>query len=163
MLFTGNKSYQNLVLIGKNIPLSGNDSLILDSLYISPDGHVAFVVQDSFNQELPHEFLDRMTRCSDVVRSLSWSALNKISADYYYKAEGQAFDIIDLMVRHGYLNFSDVSVLSVDTERGLKTEPHLVVVRTDWIKDCKNIFSTDEYIGSDLYFACVSASSSFAN
>lgn len=163
MLYTGNKSYQNLVLIGKNIPLGDGNTLILDSLYLSPDGHIAFVVRDSFNQELPHEFLKRMTKCSDAVRSLNWHTLNKISADYYYESEGQAYDVIDLMVRYGYLSFSDAGVLSVDTERGLKTEPHLVVVQTDWPKDCKNIFSNDDYVGSSLYFACVSASSNFTN
>lgn len=161
MLYTGNKSYQNLVLLGKNIPLNKEGTLILDTLYLSPEGRIAFAVPDSFNQELPHEFLERMTKCSDAVRSMSWSSLNKISSDYYYESEGQAFSVIDLMARGGYLNYSDASVLSVEAERGLKTEPHLVVVTTDWVKDCKGIFSSEEYIGSSLYFACVSAASSF--
>lgn len=155
MLYEGNKAYYPLIQIGQNIKIGPDESDVIECLCVSPSGRIAIVERDPHSFESDQDFLDRLTSYSDTLRSWSWSDLNEIAADHYYRTEGQAFRVIDLMARAGYLTFSDEGLLSIKLDRGLKTETHLVIVSTPDVESRKATFSCGEFADSRLYFACV--------
>lgn len=155
MLYEGNKAYYPLILIGQNVQIGPDESDTIGCLCVSPSGRIAIVERDPQTAETDHDFLDRMTLYSDLLRSFDWSKLNEIAAAHYYRTEGQAFSVIDLMARAGYLTFADEGLLSIKLDRGLKTEKHLVIVSTSDTQSRKATFTCGEYADSRLYFACV--------
>lgn len=158
MLYDGNKAYYPLILIGKNVKIGPDEADTVGCLCASPSGRIAIVERDPSNtEELDCKFLDRMTDFSDRLRSWDWSHLNEIAADYYYRTEGQAMRVIDLMARAGYLTFSDEGLLSVKLDRGLKTERHLAILSTNNVESRKAAFTYGQYADSRLYFACVNS------
>lgn len=161
MLYEGNKSYYPLILIGQNVKIGPGVSDTVGCLCVSPSGRVAIVEQDpSATGETDSAFLERMTAYSDLLRSWDWEHLDEIAADYYYRTEGQAFRVIDLMARAGYLVFADQGLLSIKMDRGLKTETHLVIVSTDAASTRKADFSCGDFADSSLFFACVDSNQS---
>lgn len=155
MLYEGNKAYYPLIKIGQNIKIGPGESDVIGCLCVSPSGRIAIVEHDPYPTESNHDFLNRLTRYSDTIRSWSWSDLDEIAADHYYRTEGQAFKVIDLFARAGYLTFADEGLLSIKLDRGLKTETHLVIVSTPDSASRKATFSRGEFADSRLYFACV--------
>lgn len=155
MLYEGNKAYYPLIMIGQDIKIGPNETDTIGCLCVSPSGRIAIVERDPHPTESDHDFLDRMTTYSDLLRSWDWSYLNEIAADHYYRTEGQAFRVIDLMARAGYLTFADEGLLSIKLDRGLKTEKHLVIVSTLNPATRKADFACGDFADSRLYFACV--------
>ena len=155
MLYEGNKSYYPLIMIGQDIQIGPTESDTIRCLCVSPSGRIAIVERDPHPTESDPDFLDRMAAYSDLLRSWDWSHLNEIAAEHYYRTEGQAFSVIDLMARAGYLTYADEGLLSIKLDRGLKTQTHLVIVATSEVKSRMADFTRGEYADSRLYFACV--------
>ena len=155
MLYEGNKAYYPLIMIGQNVKVGPDESDTIGCLCVSPSGRIAIVERDPHPAESDHDFLDRMTKYSDLLRSWEWSDLDEISANHYYRSEGQAFRVIDLMARAGYLTFADEGLLSIKLDRGLKTETHLVIISTSEVASRKADFTCGDFADSRLYFACV--------
>lgn len=156
MLYEGNRSYYPLIPIGQNTKVGPNEDDTISCICVSPSGRVAIVEQDpAITGEPEEQFLSRITRCSDYIRNLSWSALNEISENYYYQLEGQAFRIIDIMARAGCLHFAEEGLFSIRLERGLSTEQHLVVVSTKDSKARRKDFACGKFAESHLYFSFI--------
>lgn len=156
MLYDGNKFYYPLIPLGQNIKIGPTEADTIGCLCASPSGRIAIVERDPATTGEPdHDFLDRMTKYSDLLRSWEWSDLDEISANHYYRSEGQAFRVIDLMARAGYLQFADEGLLSVKLNRGLQTEQHLVIISSPDAKSRRATFDCGEFADSHLYFSFV--------
>ena len=156
MLYEGNNAYFPLIPIGQGIKLDPNVDDTIGCICVSPAGRVAIVEQDPSITGEPEElFLSRVTRCSDYIRNLDADALNKIAEDSYYRSEGQAFRLIDILARAGCLQFADEGLFSIKLERGLRTEQHLVVVSTKNSKERRKDFAQGKFAESHLYFSFV--------
>lgn len=91
-------SKDSLVCIGQGICLSGANLRMVADLFLSPDGTVSVAVRSSSGN------------ASEIARYISrmgFPGLNLIASDYFYKTEGQAAGIIDIMARHGHITFSE--------------------------------------------------------
>lgn len=158
MLYDGNKAYTPMILIGKDVTIECDDLVVVPAILLSPSGRIAIVEQDpSITGENKAKFEARMTAISDSVRTWDWQYLNDISENYYYQSEGQAFRVIDLMVRAGYLQFADEGLLSIKAERGLKTESHLIIIASPNPKPIQSNSASDILTSSDLYFSVSSS------
>ena len=156
MLYEGNESYYPLIPIGQNIKVGPGDNDTVSCLCLSPAGRVAFVERDPIQTgESDIAFLSRVSACSDLARSLTWDELNRMCESYYYKKEGQAFRIIDIMARAGCLQFADEGLLSIKADRGVKTDRHLVVIASDDCRGRQKVFSEGDFADSHLYFSFV--------
>lgn len=156
MLYEGNKEYYPLLPIGENIQVGPYKYDTVGCICVSPSGRVAIVEQDPAITGEPEDyFLARITRCSDLLRNFGWEALNKIAEEYYYRTEGQAFRLIDLMARAGCLQFADEGLFSIRLDRGLSTEQHLIVISTDDSKTRRKDFECGKFSDSHLYFSFI--------
>ena len=156
MLYDGDKAYYPLIPIGQDIKVGNNKDDIISCLCVSPEGRVAIVEQDpAISGESEDSFISRVTRCSDLIRNWSWEQLNEIAENYYYKTEGQAFRIIDIMARAGCLQFADEGLFSIMLDRGLSTKQHLVVISTANSKVRRNDFASGKLADSHLYFSFI--------
>ena len=156
MLYEGNKAYYPLFPIGEDIQVGPNENDTVGCICVSPSGRVAIVEQDpAITGEPEEQFLARVTRCSDYLRNFGWEALNGMAEEYYYRTEGQAFRLIDLMARAGCLQFADEGLFSIRLDRGLSTEQHLVVVSTADSKAREKDFTCGKFADSHLYFSFI--------
>lgn len=156
MLYEGNKAYYPLFPIGEDIQVGPNKDDTVGCICVSPSGRVAIVEQDpAITGEPEDHFLDRITRCSDYLRNFGWEVLNGMAEEYYYRIEGQAFRLIDLMARAGCLQFADEGLFSIRLDRGLSTEQHLIVISTNNSKDRQKDFTCGKFADSHLYFSFI--------
>lgn len=154
MLYEGNKAYYPLIPIGQNVKIGPTEADVVGCLCVSPSGRIAIVERDPITKdEIERDFLNRMTRCSDIIRTWNWTKLNEIAETHYYHAEGQAFRVIDLMARAGYLQFADEGLLSIKLDRGLKTEQHLVIVASPNVRERRSAYTCGAFAESHLYFS----------
>ncbi len=95
-------TFKNPVCIGKAAEIRSHDGLIAHAdFYVTPDGGVAFVLPD-----LAPDDLELLNRCAAAVRTWTAEDLDEIASDYFYKTEGQAALVIDVMAGIGFLNFA---------------------------------------------------------
>lgn len=101
--------YANLVCIGQGVSLTdpvGREYRI--DLFISPTGRVAVRLPLPLAGASPADADPKhLRRVASVVRAWNAEQLNEVCADHFYRAEGQAADIIDVLVRAGLASFSD--------------------------------------------------------
>ena len=101
--------YKNLVCIGQGIGLSdtvGREYRI--DLFISPTGRVAVRLPLPLAGASPADADPKhLRRVASIVRAWSVEQLNEVCADHFYRTEGQAADIIDVLVRACLASFSD--------------------------------------------------------
>lgn len=101
--------YKNLVCIGQGVSLTdpvGREYRI--DLFISPTGRVAVRLPLPLAGASPADADPKhLRRVASIVRAWSVEQLNEVCADHFYRAEGQAADIIDVLVRAGLASFSD--------------------------------------------------------
>lgn len=101
--------YKNLVCIGQGISLTdpvGREYRI--DLFISPTGRVAVRLPLPLAGASPAGADPKhLRRVASIVRVWSVEQLNEVCADHFYRTEGQAADIIDVLVRAGRASFSD--------------------------------------------------------
>jgi len=128
--------YENLICIGREVPVGyGETSGYIDNLYVSSSGAVVIVETKLFrNQESRRTVVAQII---DYAKELSkWDAekLNSVSSDYYYRTEGQAYNIIDIMARKGYLTISDEAMLTDRLNVSLQTSSFLLLIVGDGIR-----------------------------
>lgn len=101
--------YTNLVCIGQGVSLAdpvGREYRI--DLFISPTGRVAVRLPLPLAGASPADADPKhLRRVASIVRAWNAEQLNEVCADHFYRAEGQAADIIDVLVRAGLAGFSD--------------------------------------------------------
>ena len=106
--------YTNLVCIGQGVSLTdtvGREYHI--DLFISPTGRVAVRLPLPLAGASPTDADPKhLRRVASIVRSWNAEQLNEVCADHFYRAEGQAADIIDVLVRAGLAGFSDKGSIS---------------------------------------------------
>lgn len=102
-------NYANLVCIGQGVRLTdtvGREYRI--DLFISPTGCIAVRLPLPLAGASPTDTDPKhLRRVASIVRAWSVEQLNEVCADHLYRAEGQAADIIDVLVRAGLAGFSD--------------------------------------------------------
>ena len=102
-------NYTNLVCIGQSVNLTdtvGREYRI--DLFISPTGCIAVRLPLPLAGASPTDADPKhLRRVASIVRAWSVEQLNEVCADHFYHAEGQAADIIDVLVRAGLAGFSD--------------------------------------------------------
>lgn len=89
-----------LVCIGEGVHLSGKSLHMVADLFLSPDGSVSAAV---------HSSTGNAPAMSSFISRIGFSGLDMIASDYYYKSEGQALGIVDIMARHGHITFSQAA------------------------------------------------------
>lgn len=128
--------YQPLVCIGREVPVgSGDTKGYIDNLYISPTGAITIVETKLFrNQEARREVVAQIIEYAKELQKWDSSKLNEVASDYFYKTDGQAADIIDIMARKGYLTLSDEGQLNDNINNNLSTASLLLLVIGDGIR-----------------------------
>ena len=105
--------YTNLVCIGQGVSLTdtvGREYRI--DLFISPTGRVAVRLPLPLAGASPTDADPKhLRRVASIVRAWNAEQLNEVCADHFYRAEGQAADIIDVLVRAGLAGFITVKLL----------------------------------------------------
>lgn len=91
---------ESLVCIGRGIRLSGGNLRLVADLFLSPDGTVSVAVHGTNGN--PSEIARFISR-------VGFPGLDMIASDYFFKTEGQAAGIIDIMARYGHITFSDTA------------------------------------------------------
>lgn len=160
MLYDGNKKYFPLLLIGNDVQIGPDETDTVRCLCVSSSGRIAIVEQDpAVTGEDENAFLSRMTRYSDLLRSWDLAKLDEIAADHYYRTEGQAMRVIDLMARAGLLVFADEGLFSIRVNRGLMTEQHLVVLISPDDDHFRRSYSTGSFADAHLLFSFIDSNS----
>lgn len=99
---------QNLSIVCESIPID------VMGIFLSPLGQtVIILLTPPSDEELP----------SIIAQFRTWNyrTLDLIAAEYTYETYGQASRIIDLMAKHGYLNFSDSKRLADNLKHCMKS------------------------------------------
>ncbi len=101
-------TYENAVCIGESVPISADGRHICDTgLYISPSGSITICLPIALhNGEVPPDGLLTIRRVADVMSRWTHEQLDEIAADHFYRLEGQAALVIDIMARRGLLGYS---------------------------------------------------------
>lgn len=86
-----------IICIGEGVHLSGKNLRMVADLFLSSDGSISVAV---------HSSTGSASAISSFISRLDFSGLDMIASDYYYKIEGQASGIVDIMARHGHITFS---------------------------------------------------------
>lgn len=85
-----------LVCIGQDLSVG---QINLTGIFASPAGHITIITPSHVSeQQLPALLAE--------LQSWNCEMLDSIASDYTYHTYGQAFRIIDLMAKHGHLNYS---------------------------------------------------------
>lgn len=104
------RSKDSLVCIGQNVRLSGSNLRMLADLFLYPDGTVCIAVRNSSGD---------VSEIAQFISRIGFPGLNMIASDYYYKVEGQALDLVDIMARHGHISFSQAADFRASVENGV--------------------------------------------
>lgn len=97
------------VCIGEGIHLSGENLHMVADLFLSPDGSISVAVRSSTGNA---------SAISSFISHIGFPGLDMIASDYYYRIEGQAFGIIDIMARYGHIAFSQAASFRAAVESG---------------------------------------------
>lgn len=128
--------YSPLVCIGREVPVgSGDTKGYIDNLYISPSGAITIVETKLFrNQEARREVVAQIIDYAKELQKWDSKKLNQVASDYFYKTEGQAADIIDVMANKGHLTLSDEGILNDNINFNLKNAHFLLLIVGDGIR-----------------------------
>lgn len=99
----------SLVCIGESIRLSGADLHLVADLFLSPSGAVFVAV---------HKSTGDANAIAMFISGIGFSGLDMIAADYFFKTEGQAAGIVDIMARYGHISFSEAEALRESVSLG---------------------------------------------
>ena len=130
------EDYTNLVSIAREVKVSsGENTGYIDNLLISQSGHLVIVETKLFrNQEARREVVAQILDYAKDVRRWDMEKLDAIAADYYYKKEGQAFRVVDLMYRAGYLTTADEASFIDNVNCNLADSSFLLAIVGDGIR-----------------------------
>lgn len=128
--------YSPLVCIGREVPVGTGDSKgYIDNLYVSPSGAIIIVETKLFrNQEARREVVAQIIDYAKELQKWDSQKLNQVASDYFYKTEGQAANIIDIMANKGYLSLSDEGILNDSINHNLNNAHFLLFVIGDGIR-----------------------------
>lgn len=99
------KSEDTLICIGQNVRLSGSNLHMVADLFLSPDGTVCVAIHSSSGDA---------SEIAQFISRMGFPGLNMIASDYFFKTEGQAASIADIMARYGHITYSEsFSFLSI--------------------------------------------------
>ncbi len=128
--------YAPLICIGREVPVGRCETKgYIDNLYISPSGHIVIVETKLFrNQESRRTVVAQVIDYAKELQQWDAEMLNEVAADYFYKTEGQAAKIIDVMARHGLLTMSDEAKLIDNINRNLESASFLLMIVGDGIR-----------------------------
>ncbi len=128
--------FDNLVCIGREVPVSSGDTTgYIDNLYISSEGRLVVVETKLYrNQEQRRNVISQILDYAKELTKWDCEKLDHICGDYYYKRDGQAFRIIDLLSRCGYASFSDEGRVTDCINSALSKADFLLLVVGDGIR-----------------------------
>lgn len=128
--------YAPLVCIGREVPVgSGDMQGFIDNLYITPSGRIVIVETKLFrNQESRRTVVAQIIDYAKELQKWDCSKLNAVASDYTYRKTGQAYRIIDLMAKSGYLCLSDEAQLNDSINRNLQSASFLLMIVGDGIR-----------------------------
>lgn len=128
--------YAPLVCIGREVPAgSGETQGYIDNLYVSSSGRVVIVETKLFrNQESRRTVVAQIIDYAKELQKWDCEKLNEIASDYYYKTEGQAYNIIDIMARYGFCTLSDEAKLVDSINKSLSKAAFLLMIVGDGIR-----------------------------
>lgn len=101
--------YTNLACIGRSVQLvdTVGRSYCID-LFASPGGQLAVRLPIPLSGRCPADNgLRHLRRVASIIRSWSVAQLDEVCADSFYQTEGQAADVIDILVRTGLATYQD--------------------------------------------------------
>ena len=84
-------------------------------------------VPGRFHSVAVHSSTGNASAISSFISRIGFSGLDMIASDYYYKTEGQAAGIVDIMARHGHVVFSQAASLRASVEAGAFIPRHFLV------------------------------------
>lgn len=128
--------YSQLICIGREVPVgSGETQGYIDNLYISSSGFIVIVETKLFrNQESRRTVVAQIIDYAKELQKWDCEKLNKIASDYFYKTEGQAYNIIDIMVKYGFCTLSDEAKLVDSINNSLSNAAFLLMIVGDGIR-----------------------------
>ncbi len=128
--------YAPLICIGREVPVgSGDTQGYIDNLYVSPSGHIVIVETKLFrNQESRRTVVAQIIDYAKELQKWDCEKINEIASDYFFRTEGQAYNIIDVMARHGYCTLSDEATLTDAINRSLSRASFLLMIAGDGIR-----------------------------
>lgn len=128
--------YSPMVCIGREVPVGQGDTQgYIDNLYISPSGVVTIVETKLFrNQESRRTVVAQIIDYAKELQKWDCEKLNEVASDYFYKTEGQAARIIDVMARKGHLTLSDEAKLNDCINENLSRASFLLLIVGDGIR-----------------------------
>ena len=103
------RSKDSLVCIGQNVRLSGSNLRMLADLFLYSDGTVCIAARNSSGD---------VSEIAQYISRMGFPGLNMIASDYFFKTEGQAAGIVDIMARYGHISFSDAEAFKSSVSVG---------------------------------------------
>lgn len=145
------QSFNRLVLIGREIPVGFGDSKgYIDNLYITPSGKLVVVETKLYrNQEARRVVVSQIIEYAKELQTWDAEKLNACARDYYFKATGQAMNIIDIMAseKYGYLTFEDEAELTDNINENLASAAFLLLIIGDGIRS--NVHRLADFLNSN--------------
>ena len=134
--FEFGRDFSPLICIGREVPVgSGENQGYIDNLYLSPTGAIVIVETKLFrNQEARRTVVAQIIDYAKEVQKWDAEKIESIASDYYYRKTGQAFRLIDIMVRNGFLSFADEGKLIDNINKNLENASFLLMVIGDGIR-----------------------------
>jgi hypothetical protein len=128
--------YAPLVCIGREVPVgSGDTQGYIDNLYVTPSGNVVVVETKLFrNQESRRTVVAQIIDYAKELQKWDAEKLDEVASDYFYRTDGQAARIIDVMARLGHLNLSADGQLTDSINQNLRSASFLLFIIGDGIR-----------------------------
>lgn len=122
-------TYENSVCIGESVPISADGRHICDiGLYVSPAGTITACLPIALRDgDVPPDGLLTIRQVADVMGKWTRKQLDEIAADHFYRLEGQAALLIDMMARRGLLTYSDKEAFYTSIDEALSSGCFLFV------------------------------------
>ena len=130
------EEFSSLVCIGREVPVgSGDTQGYIDNLYVSASGNIVIAETKLFrNQESRRTVVAQIIDYAKELQKWDCEMLNKVANDYYFRKEGQAYDLLDLMIRKGYLSYADGGAFTDRVNQSLSKAKFLLMIVGDGIR-----------------------------
>ncbi len=128
--------FSSLILLGEEVPVgSGDTQGYIDNLYVTPSGNIVIVETKLFrNQESRRTVVAQIIDYAKELQKWDCQKLDAVAEEYYYKKEGQAYKVFDLMTRFGHLKFEDEGRFTDRANKSLSEAKFLLLIIGDGIR-----------------------------
>ena len=124
----------DFILLGDNLRLISNGFAVYPvGIYLDKDFQLTIQVQRSDITKYGRSDLPVLYKC---ISKLNSSILNDIAAEYYFNACGQAYNIIDLLAKRGFCDFSKDVQCNKRIDAHLRSNRFSVVIIDDITLEC---------------------------